>query len=92
MDHALALRLIRVVAATEGEPSIGGEAALAQHERSWTFAPSEPWQRGHFHLSVATTIEDLAGNNIGKTFDVDLASGAERRVAAERVRVAFEVR
>jgi hypothetical protein len=43
-------------------------------------------------LKVATTIEDLAGNNIGKTFDVELTAGAQRRVAAESVSVAFDVK
>jgi hypothetical protein len=90
MDHALALRLIQVGLA-EGKASLSGEPALAQNERGWTFVPSEPWTRGNFRLTVATTIEDLAGNNIGKTFDVDLAAGAQRRVAAESVSVVFKV-
>ena len=92
MDQALALRMIGVIAATEGKVSIRGEPTLEKNEREWSFVPSEPWPRGRFLLSVATTIEDLAGNNIGKTFDVDLASGAQRRVASDSVRVTFEVK
>ena len=92
MDHALALRLIRVVPDSNVNAAIRGEAALGRNERSWTLAPDEPWQRGVYRLRVATTIEDLAGNNIGKTFDVDLSAGAQRRVTAENVSVAFEVK
>ena len=88
LDQALALRLIRV--RHEGT-TLAGEPALRQHERVWTLVPSEPWKRGAYRLIVQTTIEDLAGNNIGKTFDVDLASGGQRRLAEEEVAVEFEV-
>ena len=92
MDQALALRLIRVVPVSNMQVAVLGEAALAQEERTWTFTPAEPWKEGEFRLTVATTIEDLAGNNIGKTFDVDLAAGAQRRVTAASVSVPFEVK
>lgn len=92
LDQALALRLIGVVQGTEGKIKVAGEASLADHERTWRFVPDQPWRSGPHQLRVATTIEDLAGNNIGKTFDVDLASGAPRQLASERVSVAFEVK
>ena len=92
MDHALALRLIQVVSDSNAKVAIHGEAALGRDERSWTLIPVEPWKSGRYHLTVATTIEDLAGNNIGKTFDVDLSAGAQRRETAENVSVAFEVK
>jgi hypothetical protein len=88
MDQALALRLIRVE--TDGRP-VRGDATLAPGERRWSFTPAQPWARSSHQLVVATTIEDLAGNNIGKTFDVDLAQGAPRRVAKENVSVTFVV-
>jgi hypothetical protein len=39
------------------------------------FVPGEPWKAGPYHLVVQNTIEDLAGNNIGKPFEVDLFDG-----------------
>ena len=92
MDQALALRLIRVVAGAGEKPALGGEATLARDEREWRFVSAAPWTRGRYSLSVATTIEDLAGNNIGKTFDVDLSGGGERRVTSENVTVEFDLR
>jgi hypothetical protein len=90
MDQALALRLIGVV---QGENArVSGDAALDREERRWTFSPDQPWQVGPHRLTIGSTIEDLAGNNIGKTFDVDLASGAPRRMTGEAVTVAFEVK
>lgn len=90
MDWALALRMLAVV--EKPGAAIAGEASLAQHERRWTFVPATPWPRGPHLLVVPTTIEDLAGNNVGKTFDVDVAEGAQRQLSTESVTVPFEVR
>lgn len=84
MDHALAGRLLHV----EG---VAGETALDQHERRWTFVPAAPWRSGPHRILVATTIEDLAGNNIGKPFDVDVFAGVQRRLATDTVALAFAV-
>lgn len=89
LDHALALRLISVATANG---TCSGEASLAAQERLWQFVPEAPWTRGSHRLVVATTIEDLAGNNIGKAFDVDQFERVNRRLAAESVTVPFEVR
>ncbi len=90
MDQALALRLITVT--DEAGRPVGGEPALADGERRWTFLPAEPWRAGAHRMVVGTTIEDLAGNNIGKTFDVDVNAGAPRRIERATVEVAFVVR
>jgi hypothetical protein len=39
-----------------------------------------------------TTIEDLAGNNIGKPFDVDLFERVERRMTNASVTLPFIVK
>ena len=70
MDHALAHRLIRVLDPS-GQPLIG-ETAVTDGERMWSFAPDGSWGAGAYQLRVVTTIEDLAGNQIGKAFEVDL--------------------
>ena len=92
MDHALALRLIQVTAGVDGGSALEGESALSERERRWSFEPAQPWRRGPHRLVVATTIEDLAGNNIGKTFDVDLFEGVQRRITTESVNVEFGVK
>jgi hypothetical protein len=90
MDQALALRLIGV--AESSGKAVGGAAALADGERRWTFTPRESWRRGSYRLVVQTTIEDLAGNNIGKPFDVDLSGGGSPPPAASAVTLTFDVR
>ena len=90
MDHALARRMIRVTRQT-GEP-LEGATALEDEERRWLFTPASPWQRGDFRLVIQTTIEDLAGNNIGKAFEVDLVETTQRQLTNATVKLSFEVR
>jgi hypothetical protein len=90
LDHALALRMIQV--AGESTQLIDGRAAMADEERRWTFVPAQPWSRGSHALLVQKTIEDLAGNNIGKAFEVDLFEGLQRRFTNATVRLPFDVR
>ena len=90
MDRALAERVIRAIHGS-GAP-VEGKASLEDQERRWNFVPSAPWHPGTYQLVVETTIEDLAGNNIGKPFDVDLFESVQRRVTNSTVRLPFEVR
>jgi hypothetical protein len=90
MDRALALRLITVTDAASRP--LAGETTLGVRELRWSFVPAEPWRAGAHALVVATTIEDLAGNNIGKPFDVDLFEGIQRRVGLETLSLPFSVK
>jgi hypothetical protein len=40
---------------------------------------------------VQNTIEDLAGNNIGKAFEVDVFEGVQRRFTNTVVKLSFDV-
>jgi hypothetical protein len=90
MDHALARRMIRVLGETS-EP-IEGVTRLEDEERRWLFTPERPWRQGQFQLSIQTTIEDLAGNNIGKAFEVDLVETGQRQLTNSTMKLSFEVR
>jgi len=90
MDQALALRLIRV--ASPSGRLVQGTSALAAHEQVWSFRPQEFWTVGAHQLQVQNTIEDLAGNNIGKVFEVDLFDNVQRRFTNAVIKLSFEVR
>ncbi|MSU23318.1 MAG: hypothetical protein EXS32_05775 [Opitutus sp.] len=90
MDHALASRMIAVAGPDGG--ALAGEVTLGEDESGWTFVPVRAWQPGAHRLIVPTTIEDLAGNNIGKTFDVDLFERVDRKFSTASVKIPFEVR
>lgn len=90
LDHALALRMIRVA---DGRGQVvRGDAQLVSHERRWRFTPDTPWASGPHKLVLQTNVEDLAGNNIGKPFEVDLFERVERRVTNETVEILFSTR
>ncbi|MSU63612.1 MAG: hypothetical protein EXS31_14645 [Pedosphaera sp.] len=89
LDHALAQRVIHV-ANSDGQP-VAGECSLDDQERRWRFTPASPWHRGSHAVLVESTIEDLAGNNIGKPFDVDLFEKVEPRLEHATIRISFEV-
>lgn len=90
VDHALAQRLIVVI--SQSGQALTGTVHLADHERRWMFIPAEPWKPGAHTLVIQTTLEDLAGNNIGKPFEVDLFESVQRRATNASVTLAFEVR
>lgn len=89
MDRALALRVILV--ADPAGRWVEGEPALSDHEQSWNFTPQKAWAAGNYQLQVQNTIEDLAGNNIGKAFEVDLFEGVQRRFTNQVVELLFNV-
>ena len=86
----LALSVIRV--ANAAGRLVEGTSALSDHETRWSFTPQETWTTGQHQLQVENTIEDLAGSNIGKAFEVDLFEGVQRRFTNQVVRLSFEVR
>ena len=79
------------VARGPGE-ALDGTASLDDDERRWKFAPAQQWQRGPHQLLVQTTIEDLAGNNVGKSFEVDLFDNVDHRITNPVATIAFEVK
>ena len=89
MDHALAKRMIQVA---RGDEFVSGAATLQEEERRWAFVPATVWRPGAYAIYVQKTIEDLAGNNIGKAFEVDVLEKIERRFTNETVRLSFEIR
>lgn len=89
LDQALAQRMIQVT--DSFRKVVSGESNLSDGEQQWTFAPAKPWAAGSYRIVVQTAIEDLAGNNIGKPFEVDLLEGIQRRLSSETVSLAFEI-
>lgn len=90
MDHALAARCIRVLG-RDGE-RVEGAVRLEQQDHIWVFEPKRSWQPGNYRLEIQSIIEDLAGNNIGKPFDVKLDDPAQQIPFRQRVWRDFEIR
>jgi hypothetical protein len=60
-------------------------------DRAWNDGAGKPLKESQHQLVVQTTIEDLAGNNIGKPFDVDLFEGVQRRLTTSTVKLPLPI-
>lgn len=89
LDHALLLRLLDVVG-PDGHP-VQGQSAIAAGETAWDFTPEQPWVAGVYRLVIDTRLEDLAGNRIGKPFEVDVFRPIQREIKSETVTLPFTV-
>jgi hypothetical protein len=69
LDHALLERTLSVVP-KQGGPALAGKVTVAAGEDRWEFRPEEPWPAAPHELVVDPTLEDLAGNRIGRAFEV----------------------
>jgi hypothetical protein len=69
LDHGLLVRALGV--STAGGAPVNGDAGVDSGETRWTFTPREPWPGGEYRIVVMTILEDLAGNRIGRAFEVD---------------------
>ena len=84
LDYGLLQRALRV--ATGDGRALAGEIRVEREETRWLFTPRTPWQPGEHQLVAAATLEDVAGNRIGRAFEVDESSGAsEQRATGARV-------
>jgi hypothetical protein len=89
LDHALLQRMLWVTDAA-GKKMVG-TIAVSDEETCWRFLPDEPWKAGDYALVMDTALEDLAGNSIGRPFEVDVFRPVQRTVKTETVRLDFRI-
>ncbi len=89
MNYAL---LLRMIAVSRGQATVGGRIALDRHEAEWRFMPEKPWEAGDYRLVIDTGIEDLAGNHIGVPFDIDVFEKVSKTIERKSVSVPFTIR
>ena len=90
MDHALLDHMLSI--RQEGGEEVKGAVLIEHEETQWRFVPERAWAPGNYKLAVDTAIEDLAGNRIGRPFDVDLFEPIQRRITREELFLPFEIR
>jgi hypothetical protein len=67
LDWALLLQMITIE--TAGGSAIAGRVAVDECETRWSFTPASPWAAGAYHIRVASSLEDVCGNNVSGAFD-----------------------
>lgn len=68
LDRGLLLRALGI--RRDGR-DIDGEARVEAGETRWVFTPREPLTPGRYELVALSILEDAAGNQIGKPFEID---------------------
>jgi hypothetical protein len=87
LDHGL---LHSAVGVRRGDQAIPGAITVEEAETRWLFTPRDPWQPGPHSLVVLTTLEDPAGNRIGRAFEV--RGGGPALKPPDSITVPFEIR
>ena len=88
LDHGL---LLRAMGVARGGSMLDGEIGVERGETRWTFTPHEPWTAGGYELVALSFLEDLAGNRIGRAFEVDEFTRTDRAGEPSRFTRPFTV-
>ena len=84
LDAALVLRLITL-------PAVAGQPVLGPAEREWRYVPAEPWKPGRYQIAIDRALEDLAGNKVGRLFDVDMFERITTKPSREAAFLSFRI-
>lgn len=70
LDYGLLTDTLNIEA--ESGHTVKANWEVGAEEKSVFFKPADRWQAKKYTLSVLTVLEDLAGNNLSRTFDRDV--------------------
>jgi hypothetical protein len=84
--------LMRAVGVRFSGAAVGGEIAITDAERRWSFTPAAPWRPGRYELLALSILEDPAGNQIGRAFEVDNFDTVDKGPDAHTTTIPFAVR
>jgi hypothetical protein len=90
LDHGLLLRALGVLA--PGGKHLEGVVVVGSNELTWSFTPEEPWKAGQHNLVAFAMLEDLAGNRIGRAFEVDQFDRTDKSNEPEKTLIPFTVK
>jgi hypothetical protein len=89
LDHGL---LMRALGVTRDSREVEGAIAVDQAETRWTFTPTTPWRTGTYQLLALDILEDLAGNQIGRAFEVDNFDTVDKSPNPQTITIPFRVK
>ena len=89
LDHALLQRLVWVEDA--GNRAVEGQVRVGDDERQWAFVLDKAWKVGDYRIMIGTSLEDLAGNNVARPFEVDRVQRPEDGVIPDYATLDFKI-
>ena len=93
LDYGLLQRVLQIED-QDGEP-LEGSTRVDKNESQWSFTPAAEWKPGEWALVVDRVLEDLAGNSVGRAFDVEVVEITDRYDSRRRgrpVKLTFQIR
>jgi len=90
LDHGLLLRALGVLG--PNKKPLDGEVKVGPQELTWSFTPAEPWAAGQYNILALAMLEDLAGNRIGRAFEVDNFDRTDQSTEPDRTLIPFVIR
>jgi hypothetical protein len=88
LDHGL---LMRALGVKRDDAPVDGEIAVSDSETTWTFTPRQPWRAGGYQLIALEILEDVAGNQIGRAFEVDNFDTVDQSPNPKSVIIPFSI-
>ena len=87
LDHGM---LRSAMGVSQAGRAIEGDISTDDEERCWLFTPREAWAAGRYGVLVLASLEDLAGNRIGRAFETPGGHAIPRQ--ADLMTVGFDVK
>ncbi len=89
LDRSLLLRALGV---RQGTAIVDGDTSIGASETEWRFVPREPWRAGTYQFLALDILEDVAGNQVGRAFEVDNFDSVDKDPDPEQVLLPFQVK
>ena len=89
LDHGL---LMRALGVTFNGQQVDGDIAIERGEMRWTFTPTDPGRAGAYGLLALDILEDPAGNQIGRAFEVENARAVDKGPTPTTITLPFHVK
>ncbi len=89
LDWALLHTMLSVL--DEYDNEVAGDIKIEKQETQWSFIPANLWTRAKYRLKIHWELEDLAGNNLKRLFEVNLETDSSPSFAGPRY-IEFEIR
>jgi hypothetical protein len=89
LDHGLLLRALGIEKSRG--TMVDGDVGIEAAETRWLFTPRERWIAGEYSLVALSILEDLAGNRIGRPFELDPAHDTDRTAETDQTTVPFRI-
>ena len=88
LDRGLLMRALGV--ARDGTP-VDGDIEVGAGETRWSFTPREPWKAAVYALIALDILEDVAGNQIGRAFEVDNFDTVDKSPNPKSITIPFSI-